>query len=459
MSLTLHNTLSGKKEVFVPLDPNCITLYVCGPTVYNFVHIGNARPVVAFDVLYRLLRRLYPKVVYARNITDIDDKIINTARDNGEDISALTERYSKAFADDMAQLGALSPDIVPYATDHVGEMISMIETLVAKGHAYAEEGHVLFAVQTMKDYGKLSKRSLDDMLAGARVEVAPYKKYAGDFVLWKPSSDDQPGWDSPWGRGRPGWHIECSAMIHKHLGDVIDIHGGGQDLIFPHHENEIAQGCCAHGTDYVRYWLHNGYINIDGEKMSKSLGNFRLVRELLKQYRGEVLRFALLSAHYRSPLSFSEDLLKQAESALDTFYYALLGRGENVTASQNLEFADDHPVLTALKDDLNTSEAISAMHAIAANLNKAELADKPALKAELQACGDLLGLLQEEPTAWFQNKGGSDGLSNEEIDVLVEERNAAKKAKNFARADEIRDQLKDAGIQLEDTREGTRWTR
>ena len=457
--LLLHNTLSGKKEVFTPLDPNRVTLYVCGPTVYNYVHIGNARPVVAFDVLYRLLQRLYPNVVYARNITDIDDKIINTARDNGEDISALTERYSAAFAEDMAALHALPPTIVPYATDHIGDMISMIETLIDKGHAYAAEGHVLFAVQTMQDYGKLSKRSLDDMLAGARVEVAPYKKYAGDFVLWKPSSDDQPGWDSPWGRGRPGWHIECSAMIHRHLGDVIDIHGGGQDLIFPHHENEIAQGCCAHGTEYVRYWLHNGYINIDGEKMSKSLGNFRLVRELLKHYRGEVLRFALLSAHYRSPLNFSEELLQQAESALDTLYYALLARGETVTPQADYQLPEDHPVLAALKDDLNTSEAISALHAIAARLNKAELADKPALKAELLASAALLGLLNEDPTAWFQNKGSSDGLSNEDIDALVEERNAAKKAKNFARADEIRDQLKAAGIQLEDTREGTRWSR
>ena len=457
--LTLHNTLSGKKEVFTPLDPNRITLYVCGPTVYNYVHIGNARPVVAFDVLYRLLKRLYPNVVYARNITDIDDKIINTARDNGEDISALTKRFSDAFSDDMAALHTLPPTIVPYATDHIDEMIGMIETLVKKGHAYAAEGHALFAVESMKDYGKLSKRSLDDMLAGARVEVAPYKKYPGDFVLWKPSSDEQPGWESPWGRGRPGWHIECSAMIHKHLGDVIDIHGGGQDLIFPHHENEIAQGCCAHGTDYVRYWMHNGYVNIDGEKMSKSLGNFRLVRELLKQYRGEVLRFALLSAHYRSPLNFSEDVLNQAGATLDTLYYALLGRGEQVTPAANYELADNHPVLLALKDDLNTSEAISAMHAIAAKLNKAELNDKPALKAELLACGELLGLLNQDPTDWFQNKGTNDGLSNEEIDALVEERNASKKAKNFARADEIRDQLKEAGIQLEDTREGTRWTR
>ncbi|MTI52445.1 MAG: cysteine--tRNA ligase [Alcanivorax sp.] len=458
--LKLHNTLTGTKDEFVPLDPNRVTLYVCGPTVYNYVHIGNARPVVVFDVLYRLLSRLYPEVVYARNITDIDDKIITACAETGEPMTALTERFTDAFRDDMAALNTLQPDIVPKATDHIGEMTAMIETLIAKSHAYEADGHVLFAVESMPDYGKLSGRNLDDMRAGARVEVADYKRHPGDFVLWKPSSDDQPGWGSPWGRGRPGWHIECSAMIHKHLGDVIDIHGGGQDLIFPHHENEIAQGCCAHGTEYVRYWMHNGYINIDGEKMSKSLGNFRLVRDLLAKFPGEVLRFALLSSHYRSPLNFSAELLEQAESSLDSLYYALLGRGETVHADPGFQLPEDHPVLTALLDDLNTSEAISALHAIAARLNKATLEEKPALKAELQAAARLLGLLEADPSTWFQDKkAGDDGLDNATIDGLVAERTQAKKDKNFARADEIRDQLKDAGIQLEDTREGTRWTR
>jgi cysteinyl-tRNA synthetase len=458
--LTLHNTLTGHKDVFQPLDPQRVTLYVCGPTVYNYVHIGNARPVVVFDVLYRLLCRLYPKVVYARNITDIDDKIITACAETGEPMTALTERFTDAFRDDMAALNTLPPDIVPKATDHISEMTAMIATLIAKGHAYEADGHVLFAVESMPDYGKLSGRNLEDMRAGARVEVADYKRHPGDFVLWKPSSDDQPGWDSPWGRGRPGWHIECSAMIHKHLGNVIDIHGGGQDLIFPHHENEIAQGCCAHGTDYVRYWMHNGYINIDGEKMSKSLGNFRLVRDLLAKFPGEVLRFALLSSHYRSPLNFSAELLEQAESSLDSLYYALLGRGETVEADADYRLPEDHPVLIALLDDLNTSEAISALHAIAARLNKAELNEKPALKAELQAAAHLLGLLEADPSAWFQDKkAGEDGLDNATIDGLVAERTQAKKDRNFARADEIRDQLKDAGIQLEDTREGTRWTR
>ena len=458
--LTLHNPLTGHKDAFQPLDPQRVTLYVCGPTVYNYVHIGNARPVVVFDVLYRLLSRLYPKVVYARNITDIDDKIITACAETGEPMTALTERFTDAFREDMAALNTLQPDIVPKATDHIGEMTAMIETLITKGHAYEADGHVLFAVESMPDYGKLSGRNLEDMRAGARVEVADYKRHPGDFVLWKPSSDDQPGWESPWGRGRPGWHIECSAMIHKHLGDVIDIHGGGQDLIFPHHENEIAQGCCAHGTEYVRYWMHNGYINIDGEKMSKSLGNFRLVRDLLEKFPGEVLRFALLSSHYRSPLNFSAELLEQAESSLDSLYYALLGRGETVHADPDYRLPEDHPVLTALLDDLNTSEAISALHAIAARLNKAALEEKPALKAELQAAAHLLGLLEADPSAWFQDKkAGDDGLDNATIDGLVAERTQAKKDKNFARADEIRDQLKDAGIQLEDTREGTRWTR
>lgn len=459
--LKLHNTLTGRKDDFVPLDPNRITLYVCGPTVYNYVHIGNARPVVVFDVLFRLLSRLYPEVLYARNITDIDDKIIKACADTGEPMAALTERFSDAFAEDMTALNTLPPTIVPRATGHIGEMIAMIETLVGKGHAYEADGHVLFAVRSMPDYGKLSGRNLDGMLAGARVEVADYKRHPGDFVLWKPSSDEQPGWDSPWGRGRPGWHIECSAMIHKHLGDVIDIHGGGQDLIFPHHENEIAQGCCAHGTDYVRYWMHNGYINIDGEKMSKSLGNFRLVRDLLTHYPGEVLRFALLSSHYRSPLNFSSEVLDQARQSLDGLYYALLGRGEAVQqATPGYTLPDHHPVLTALLDDLNTAEAISALHGIAARLNKAADADKPVLKAELLAGAELLGLLGDEPLAWFQNQGeDEDGLSAGQIDALVTERGQAKKDRDFARADQIRDQLKDAGIQLEDTREGTRWTR
>lgn len=458
-TLRIHNTLSGSKETFTPINPERVTLYVCGPTVYNYVHIGNARPVVAFDVLFRLLKTLYPNVVYARNITDIDDKIIAAAKEQGQDINAITTHFSDAFAEDMAALFALEPSITPHATEHVEDMIAIIDTLIEKGHAYEAEGHVLFAVESMEDYGKLSKRSLEDMLAGARVEVAPYKKYAGDFVLWKPSNDEQPGWDSPWGRGRPGWHIECTAMIAHHLGPEIDIHGGGQDLIFPHHENEIAQGSCAHGTSYVRYWMHNGYINIDGEKMSKSLGNFRLVRELLKHYKGEVLRFALLSAHYRSQLNFSEELLEQAEASLNGLYHALQGREGEITPAADYALPEQHPVLEALCDDLNTPVAISALHHIANELNKAEASHKPKLKAELLAAAGLLGLLQEEPEQWFQGSHKEGELDAAAIEALIDARNQAKKDRDFAQADKIRDDLETQGVILEDTREGTRWSR
>ena len=323
MSLTLYNTMSAVKESFEPLVPDTVTMYVCGPTVYNFAHIGNARPVVVFDTLFRLLQTHYANVVYARNITDVDDQIIKAAREGDRSIESVTDEYTARYREDMAQLNALPPTLEPHATHNIDPMIALTRTLLEKGHAYESEGHVLFAVESMEDYGKLSKRSLDDMLAGARVEVADYKRHPGDFVLWKPAADEDPGWDSPWGRGRPGWHLECSAMIREHLGDTIDIHGGGRDLIFPHHENEIAQSRCAHGGDYVRYWMHNAYLDIDGEKMSKSLGNFRTVRDLLKSYRGEVLRFALLSAHYRSPLNFSAELLEQAETTLSGLYSTL----------------------------------------------------------------------------------------------------------------------------------------
>ncbi|WP_444936193.1 cysteine--tRNA ligase [Microbulbifer sp. JMSA004] len=457
MSLQVYNTFSGKKVPFVPLVEDQVRMYVCGPTVYNRVHIGNARPVVVFDTLYRVLKRNFSDVIYARNITDIDDKIMKTARDNGEEIGVLSARYAQAYYEDMAALNNLEPDIVPYATQHLPEMIAMIESLLEKGHAYAAEGHVLFAVESMQEYGQLSKRSLDDMLAGARVEVAPYKKYAGDFVLWKPSADDEPGWDSPWGRGRPGWHLECSAMIKKHLGDTIDIHGGGRDLTFPHHENERAQSCCANGVDFVRYWMHNGYVNINGEKMSKSLGNFRMVKDLLSQYPGEVLRFALLSAHYRSELNFSADLLDQAWRTLDTLYGAL-----RETEAVEAEAADlnDTAFIRALEDDLNTPIAISELHQIARDLNKADEVDKARLKGLLLAAADMLGILQQDPEAWFkQARGGDEGISAEEVEALIEERAQSKKNRDFARADEIREELKSKGVVLEDSREGTKWRR
>ena len=375
--LRLTNSEGSEKSVFTPVDPDHIKMYVCGPTVYNLVHIGNARPVVVFDTLFRVLQALYPKVTYARNITDIDDKIIVAARERGIDITVLTEEFTEKFRTDMAALNNLSPSLEPQATEHVDAMLDLAQRLIDKGHAYESEGHVLFDVTSMDDYGLLSGRQLDDMLAGARVEVSSYKRHPGDFVLWKPSSDDEPGWDSDYGRGRPGWHIECSAMIHKHLGDNIDIHGGGRDLIFPHHENERAQSCCGYGGSFVGTWMHNAYVDMDGEKMSKSLGNVKTVRELLEHYPGETLRFALLSAHYRSPLNFSRELLDTAQSTLDGFYLALRNAGEVESVEPA---AGDSPVFAALLDDLNTPAAIAELHQLAKALNKASESEK--------ACGE-----------------------------------------------------------------------
>ncbi len=462
MTLHVYNTKSRQKEVFQPIDPQCVKMYVCGPTVYNLVHIGNARPVVVFDTLFRVLQTQFPQVIYARNITDIDDKIMKAAAENGEQISALAARYAEEFDTDMTALNNLQPTLVPYATDHLDDMIAMVERLVEKGHAYeglGEEGrgNVLFDVRSMADYGKLSNRSLDDMLDGARVDVASYKKYAGDFILWKPSADDEPGWDSPWGRGRPGWHLECSAMIKKHLGETIDIHGGGRDLIFPHHENEVAQSCCANDSDeYVRYWMHNGYINIGGEKMSKSLGNFRTVRALLEVYKGEVIRFALLSAQYRSELDFSEDLLDQSRASLDSLYGALR-HAADVQADMSVAI-DDQPAFKALLDDLNTPIAISELHQLAKALNKAEGSERARLKGLLLKLANLIGLLTEDAEAWFTEASAGE-ISAEAIEALIAERAQAKLDKNYARCDEVRDELKAQGVVLEDSKEGTQWRR
>lgn len=464
MSLTLYNTLTRSKQPFEPIDSQRVTMYVCGPTVYNRVHIGNARPAVVFDTLFRVLQTLYPKVEYARNITDIDDKIMNTAAELGEDIAALSTRYAEAYFEDMDALNNLSPTIIPYATQHIPEMIDMVSRLVNKGHAYAvdngvegEQGHVLFDVQSMKDYGQLSGRSLEDMLAGARVEVASYKKYAGDFVLWKPSADHEPGWDSPWGRGRPGWHLECSAMIEKHLGETIDIHGGGQDLIFPHHENEIAQSCCAHdGKPFANVWMHNGFINIEGEKMSKSLGNFRMVNDLLQQYPGEVLRYVILSAHYRSEQNFGKDLLDSAWRSLDTLYGFLRTQAE--TAAETVDISDTD-AYAALLDDLNTPMAISELHKLAREMNAAEGQDCAVAKGRLLAIAQLMGLLQQDPEQWFTLSRGADDISAEEVEALIAKRNQAKADKDYAGADAVREQLKTLGVVLEDSREGTKWRR
>jgi cysteinyl-tRNA synthetase len=460
MDLYLHNTLSGRKERFEPLDPNRVTMYVCGPTVYNRVHIGNGRPAVVFDVLYRLLRLRHPRVDYARNITDIDDKINAAARERGESIAELAARFTAAYREDVHALGVLPPTVEPLATEHIAEIIAMIETLIAKGHAYAADGHVLFHVPSDPEYGSLSHRSLEDMLDGARVEVAPYKRDPKDFVLWKPSAPDLPGWDSPWGRGRPGWHIECSAMIRRHLGQTIDIHGGGSDLAFPHHENEAAQSRCANDApQYVRYWLHNGMLTMGAEKMSKSLGNVVTIHDLRQNWSGEVLRYALLSGHYRSALAWSDDLLKQAASSLDRLYQALRVSGTgNATA---LDFRDrpvaDFPeaVLEALCDDLNTPEALAALHALAGEIHRStEPGERQALRDALLAGGWLLGILTEQVEARFRAGAAVDAA---EIERLIEARNAARRNKDFAAADAIRAELTAQGIELEDTREGTRW--
>ncbi|MDA8827415.1 cysteine--tRNA ligase [Luminiphilus sp.] len=454
--LRLTNTLTREKEIFEPRDPERITLYVCGPTVYNLAHIGNARPVVVFDMLYRVLRALYPQVIYARNITDIDDKIIAAARERKEGIEAVTQEFTEKYREDMAQLNTLPPDLEPRATDNIDPMQSLITQLIERGHAYAADGHVLFDVTSMSSYGALSGRNLDDMLAGARVEVASYKRSPGDFVLWKPSSQDEPGWQSPWGWGRPGWHLECSAMIRAHLGDAIDIHGGGRDLIFPHHENERAQSCCGYGGDFVRYWLHNAYVDMDGEKMSKSLGNVRTVRELLGLYSGEVLRFALLSTHYRSPLNFSGELLDNAKTALNSFYQAL--RNSADIEAEHIR-PEDTAAFTALLDDLNTPKAIAALHSSCKALNKADAKMAATFKGELLAMGHMMGLLGNDPEQWFTDSAYSSGPTAEDIEHRLAARLEARARKDFAAADAVRDELQAQGIELEDGPEGTTWRR
>ena len=459
MTLKIYDTLSRVKTDFNPLDPAHVRMYVCGPTVYDYAHIGNARPVVVFDVLSRLLRTLYPKVTYARNITDVDDKINARARESGEDIGTITKRTTDIFHQDMAELCALPPDVEPRATDHIKEMIAMIEDLIDKGHAYAKDGHVVFSVPSMSEYGKLSKLDKRQIIAGARVEIAPYKRDAQDFVLWKPSADGIPGWESPWGRGRPGWHIECSAMSHKHLGESFDIHGGGLDLIFPHHENEIAQSKCAHGPEtFAKYWMHNGYLMSEGEKMSKSLGNFYTVHVLLEEFPGEAIRLALLKSHYRKPMDFTKEGLREAKLELDRFYN-ILRRHSSVPKSQ----ADiPRSVLSQLKDDLNTPGAISALHQCLGALKNAEEDQILAAKNALLAAGYVLGLLQQDPEDWLKWQpvtATEAGLSDAEIEVLIAERVNARANKDFAASDRIRDQLTNDGIILEDSSEGTIWRR
>ena len=456
--LRLYNTLKREKQVFVPQDPNRVTLYACGPTVYNYAHIGNARPAVIFDLLYKLLSSRYPKVIYARNITDVDDKINAAAAEQNVSIDVISGRYSEAYHSDMAALGVGLPSIEPRATEHIPQMIDMIERLVKSGHAYEAEGHVLFSVESFENYGSLSGRDVNEMMAGARVEVADFKRHPGDFVLWKPSVDPLPGWDSPWGWGRPGWHMECSVMAEQHLGDTIDIHGGGQDLVFPHHENEIAQSVCAHGGKiFANYWMHNGFVTVNKRKMSKSLGNTLVVHELLKHTKGEVLRYLLLSAHYRQPLDWSDETLARVQRTVDRVYGVIRDANEKYGPLQAADSPSDE-FMSALLDDLNTPEALAVLNSEAkrlANANNAESAQQAA--GNLLAAGDLIGLFQQDPQSWLA--GDTEGLDDALIDQLIEERNMSRKERNFARADEIRDQLQEMGITLEDVAGATRWRR
>ena len=457
MTIQLHDTLQGRKIPFEPLQEGKVTMYLCGPTVYNYAHIGNARPAVVFDLLARILRRRY-QLTFARNITDVDDKIIAASSESGEPIGEITARYTKVYNDDMGALGVQPPDIEPHATQHIDVMVAMIQKLIDGGYAYPAEGHVLFDVASHEKYGELSKRDLREMIAGSRVEVAPYKKAAQDFVLWKPSTPDMPGWDSPWGRGRPGWHIECSAMAQKHLGDTIDIHGGGQDLVFPHHENECAQSSCAHGgAPFARYWLHNGFLSIDETKMSKSLGNVLLVHDLIETIPGEVIRLALLSAHYRQPLDWSPKTLAAARRMLDRLYGALRG----IEVSDEVQAAAEVPeaLVAALEDDINTPKAMAEFFALARALNKSnDPAEMEVLAAQMYATGELMGLLGSDPEAWFAGDVEGD-VSSEEIEALIARRNDARANKDWAAADGFRDQLSEMGITIEDGPAGTTWRR
>lgn len=452
MTLHIYNTASRKKEEFVPADPRRITLYVCGPTVYSFPHIGNARPAVVFDVLYRLLMQEYEQVLYVRNITDVDDKINAAALKEKVPIAEISARYTRTYHQNMADLGVLAPVIEPRVTDHMEHIIDMIERLIAAGHAYEAEGHVLFHVPSYPGYGELSGRNLRELIAGARVDVAPYKRDDTDFVLWKPSDESQPAWDSPWGAGRPGWHIECSTMIEQHLGKTIDIHGGGQDLVFPHHENERAQSTCVHdGQLFSRYWMHNGFVNVDHEKMSKSLGNVLLVQDLLEQAPGEAIRFTLLATHYRSPLDWTDETLKQSCRNLDRLYEVLQNLQDIEVSASVADVPDEF--LGALKDDLNTPAAIAEIHRLAKQVKTASGQNaREMLKRQLLAAGRMLGILQQDPAVWFR---GASEIDEAEILRLVEIRAGAKKEKDFKRADEIREQLAAMGVQIQDRPDGT----
>ena len=456
MVLKIHNTLSGTKETFEPVDNNHVRIYACGPTVYNYAHIGNARMAVVNDLLVNVLRTQFEKVTYVSNITDIDDKIIDAAHELNEPIKNLTTKYTKIYNDDMGYLNVKLPDIQPHATDHISEMIDLIKKLIENNYAYEKDGHVLFHVPSFSKYGVLSKRNRDEQIAGSRVEVAPFKKDPADFILWKPSPDPLPGWQSPWGFGRPGWHLECSAMSEKTLGLPFDIHSGGMDLVFPHHENEIAQTCSLDDNhepaSFAKFWFHNGFVNVEGEKMSKSIGNIKLVHDLKKQYKGEVLRLTLLSAHYRQPLNWTKEIIDQNSKMLDRFYRSL-------KELQDIEISSDlvsEDIMESLLDDLNTPKVLAKLNTLSNTLSSADTDEKRNIKNNLIATGKILGVMQEDPNIWL----GYNQTANpekEEIEGLINQRNEARRSKDFKLADQIRDKLKSKGIEIEDTKNGTIW--
>ena len=456
MVLKIHNTLSGTKETFEPVDKNHVRIYACGPTVYNFAHIGNARMAVVNDLLVNVLRTQFKRVTYVSNITDIDDKIIDAAHELNEPIKNLTTKYTKIYNDDMGFLNVKLPDIQPRATDHIGEMIDLIKKLMEKNYAYEKDGHVLFHVPSFSKYGVLSKRNRDEQIAGSRVEVAPFKKDPADFILWKPSPDPLPGWESPWGFGRPGWHLECSAMSEKTLGLPFDIHSGGMDLVFPHHENEIAQTCSLDDNhepeSFAKFWFHNGFVNVEGEKMSKSIGNIKLVHDLKKQYKGEVLRLTLLSAHYRQPLNWTKEIIDQNSKMLDRFYRSLKDLQDIETSSESIS----EEIMESLLDDLNTPKVLAKLNTLSNTLSSANSEEKRNIKNNLIAVGKILGVMQEDPNIWL----GYNQTANpekEEIERLINQRNEARRNKDFKLADQIRDKLKSRGIEIEDTKNGTIW--
>ena len=448
----LFNTLSGNKERLEAIDPKHLKIYACGPTVYNYAHIGNARMAVVFDTLVRTLRVIYPKVTYVSNITDIDDKIIEAAKEQNVEITSITEKYTKIYNDDMLKLNVLAPDIQPKATEYIPEMIELIVELIEKDFAYEKEGHVLFHVPTYQNYGKLSKRNRDEQIAGSRVEVAPFKKDPADFVLWKPSTDEQPGWESPWGVGRPGWHTECSAMSKKTLGLPFDIHGGGRDLIFPHHENEIAQSCCTSANveepdSYAKYWMHNGFVTINGEKMAKSLGNIILVKDLAENYHGEVIRLALLSSHYRQGLDWNEKVIHQAKKLINKLYQ-IKDELDDVTISNKNE--NNLDAISILMDDLNTPGLITELNNIVKEYNSSN-SDKENIKSRLSIISSVLGILEDKTF-----KEIPEELKNK-INEMILKRSEAKNNKDFKTADAIRDQLIELGVEINDSSDGTQW--